>query len=344
MNLVQSFIAFARGSSKRLACFNKFRWILRKPSIISVTRNCSAIINCLEDFENHSYNSAKNKSEAAGYLESFCKFDTLFKLEILHMIFTIIGDAKTALQGMQPNFCKARNTINTLKKVLKEARGDTRFKVLWETGVVAPECSLIEKPEMPRRRKITSKFTESGVPYFGSSRFETGLANCFEPTGTTEHLANVGKFLIGQCLEVGFVEAFYKDDFEDYGRLQLHRDILVDHVKVKSIQQVDFESVLNELVDHDGVLSQLIPLIPEFVKLVKILLCMPVTFCTCEHFFSCLRRLKTYLGSTMSQERLSHLAILDCHCDIAYTLDLDYLIDEFIMRASIRMNTFYLRK
>ena len=116
-NIVQSFIAFARGSPKRLACFNKFRnvedvesgtslrpfcptrWILRKPSIISITSNYSAIINWLEDFENHSDNSAKNKSEAAGYLESFCKFDTFFKLEILRMIFTIIEDANTALQG-----------------------------------------------------------------------------------------------------------------------------------------------------------------------------------------------------------------------------------------------------
>ena len=68
--------------------------------------------------------------------------------------------------GMQLNFCKARNTINTLKEVLKEARGDTRFKVLWDTAVIAPECSLLDKPE---KRKITSKFTGSGVPYFATT-------------------------------------------------------------------------------------------------------------------------------------------------------------------------------
>lgn len=61
MDLVQSFIAFARGSPKRLGCFNTFRlaedadssgtslrpfcptrWILRKPAIISITTNYSA--------------------------------------------------------------------------------------------------------------------------------------------------------------------------------------------------------------------------------------------------------------------------------------------------------------
>ncbi|XP_047132227.1 uncharacterized protein LOC105846373 [Hydra vulgaris] len=297
MNLVQAFIAFFSGSPKRLACFNKFRnvkdvesgtslrsfcstrWILRKPSIISITSNYSGIINWLKGFENHSDNSAKNKSEVTGYLESFCEFDAFFKLETLRMIFTIFEDANTALQGMQPNFCKARNTFNTLKEVLKDARGDTRFKVLWN---VAAECSLLDKPDMPRKHKIASKFTGSGVPYFFTTPENhyrqlfyasiddviKGFVTRFEPTETTEHLANVEKFIISQCLEVGFVEACYKDDFEDYRKLQLHCDIFVDHAKFKNIQLNDFESVLNELVDHDNVLSHFISLIPEFVKLV----------------------------------------------------------------------------
>jgi len=115
MNLVQSFISFARNSPKRLKCFNSFkledgdgtslrpfcptRWILRKPSITSITSNYSAVVAFLEDFENHSDNSAKQKAEAAGYLESFQKFDTFFKLEILRIIFSIVEDTNTALQG-----------------------------------------------------------------------------------------------------------------------------------------------------------------------------------------------------------------------------------------------------
>lgn len=115
MNLVQNFISFVRGSPKRLNCFNSFkledgdgtslrpfcptRWILRKPSITSITSNYAAVIHFLEDFENHSDNSSKQKSEAAGHLESFQKFDTFFKLEMLRIIFTLVEDSNTALQG-----------------------------------------------------------------------------------------------------------------------------------------------------------------------------------------------------------------------------------------------------
>jgi hypothetical protein len=43
-------------------------------------------------------------------------------------------------------------------------------------------------------------------------------------------------------------------------------------------------------------------IIAEFVKVMKIVLTMPVSTCTAERSFSCLRRLKTYLRSTMTQE------------------------------------------
>jgi hypothetical protein len=51
-----------------------------------------------------------------------------------------------------------------------------------------------------------------------------------------------------------------------------------------------------------------------------------------ERSFSCLRRLKTYLRSTISQERLNHLAVLYCHADLIESIDLDVLLDEFISK------------
>ena len=83
-------------------------------------------------------------------------------------------------------------------------------------------------------------------------------------------------------------------------------------------------------------------IVPEFVKLMKIVLTVPVSTCTAERSFSCLRRLKTYLRSTMTQERLNHLAILSCHSDLVETIDIEVLVDEFISRNAIRMNTFAL--
>ena len=52
---------------------------------------------------------------------------------------------------------------------------------------------------------------------------------------------------------------------------------------------------------------------PNIVMLVKHLLLRPVSSAECERTFSCLRRLKTWLRSTMTQERLHGVVIGHVH-------------------------------
>ena len=48
---------------------------------------------------------------------------------------------------------------------------------------------------------------------------------------------------------------------------------------------------------------------------------LPVTNCECERSISVLRRLKTYLRSTMGQERLTGLALMHVNYDMELNLD-----------------------
>jgi hypothetical protein len=45
-------------------------------------------------------------------------------------------------------------------------------------------------------------------------------------------------------------------------------------------------------------------------KIFQLALTVPVTSCSCERSFSCLRRVKTWLRTKMTQERLDHLSVL----------------------------------
>ena len=46
------------------------------------------------------------------------------------------------------------------------------------------------------------------------------------------------------------------------------------------------------------------------LKLMKILAGIPACSCSTEHSFSSLRRMKTYLRNTMSQDHLANLAVM----------------------------------
>ena len=65
---------------------------------------------------------------------------------------------------------------------------------------------------------------------------------------------------------------------------------------------------------------------PQLHLLLRLVSTFPITSCETEHSVSTLRRLKTYLRSTMGQERLSGLALIHTH----YNIDID--IDEVLAR------------
>ena len=77
----------------------------------------------------------------------------------------------------------------------------------------------------------------------------------------------------------------------------------------------------------NSTLSQTSNFFPNIKALITILCILPGTSCTAERSFSGLKRIKTALRSTISNERLSNLALLHLHQDIP--IDIDEVIDEF---------------
>ncbi len=57
---------------------------------------------------------------------------------------------------------------------------------------------------------------------------------------------------------------------------------------------------------------------------------MPATNAQSERSFSALRRIKSYLRTTMSQQRLNHLIILHVHHSETANLDLVQVANDFI--------------
>ena len=67
---------------------------------------------------------------------------------------------------------------------------------------------------------------------------------------------------------------------------------------------------------------------------------MPVTTATAERSFSTLRRLKTYLRSTMSQPRLNHIVLLHSHKERTDALDLIHIAKTFVSVNNRRQENF----
>ena len=98
------------------------------------------------------------------------------------------------------------------------------------------------------------------------------------------------------------VSEFYSLD-EDSLRSDLK--ILAHVMKQHFSSNCSIPSIFKHLVTSKAQM-----MMPEISKALKIYSVIPATSPSAERSFSCLRRLKTYLRSTMLQDRLSNLAII----------------------------------
>lgn len=81
--------------------------------------------------------------------------------------------------------------------------------------------------------------------------------------------------------------------------------------------------------------------VTQVMRLLQLYLVCPASTATAERSFSQLRQIKSYLRSTMKQERLNHLMLLASYPEELDNLDIEKLMKEFIMRNDQRSNTFH---
>lgn len=78
----------------------------------------------------------------------------------------------------------------------------------------------------------------------------------------------------------------------------------------------------------------------EVLRLIKIFYTIPVTTSTAERAFSALRRLKTYLRTTMNQPRLNHAMTICVRKERTDKINLDEIANSFITVNERRRNYF----
>lgn len=88
------------------------------------------------------------------------------------------------------------------------------------------------------------------------------------------------------------------------------------------------------IVDH----SSMAATFSEVCTALLLYLTIPVTVATAERSFSKLKLIKTYLRSSMGQERLSGLATLSIENSRARKLDLSSVVDDFAERKARKIN------
>lgn len=317
---------------RQLQRLSDTRWACRQSAISTICYTFDAVVASLMRITNDGDGS--RVAEARGLLLQVKSFKFILLLVIFDRLLTCSKGLSDLLQSSKINLAKAGSLIAATIETIDIFRSDSEWeKVLAYSKSVAEQHdvsldSFVQSHrvrEHPRRYNDGFIYTTTGSRGAGiQSDYKVTLyypiLDCF--------LAELKQHFTDKNQEI--MKAIHacqpiSNNFLDMTELQpiadtygLNHDYLISETMIAKRVLKD-----KELEDISDVVVELIPLkeaFPCLLQLLQISMTISVSTAKCERSFSTLKRIKSYLRSTMSEQRLNDMAILSIEHDLSQKL------------------------
>ncbi|XP_031727537.1 zinc finger MYM-type protein 1-like [Anarrhichthys ocellatus] len=292
------------------------RWTVRGQTVDTVLSQYEAILTSLEEM---ALAVSDSGPRANGLLERFLKGKTVLGLLVASEVLGELECLNRSLQKQSETVRGMQAAGAYVTSILQEKISDEKFQELFEKAEAMVEKLGLEPVQIPQQRAPPKRFT--------------GKASHHQAK-TPEEYYRVEFFKLLDCLDLQFSERFNQPDLEKLRKIE---NILLSGILDDAIEpyfEIDREILKTQLpmfrskcpVSTTREAVEVLRAMPrevrglfdEVEKLIRILIVVPVSSAEAERSFSALKRLKTWLRSTMSQQRLNNVSV--CHVHQA-TLD-----------------------
>lgn len=303
------------------------RWVERHDAIIRFKDLYETVVKAVEAV-GESANDAATKTRASILLKAIKTGEFLLSLYCAAKLLSLSLPLSKSLQDPKADLQICYELIENISSTLRELTENEAEEFHPIFTQVVDLCETMEiEVQLPRLSKTQAKkeglerflgiakTLENTEDFYCSAMFHpfledflTALTDRFE-----NHASNICPLLkilprnLQSCDidSVKLVHEFYQSDllvpFDVFdGEVRLWKE------KWKKVTSYS-KSALESLRSCNS------QIYPNVFRLLKILSSLPISVASAERTFSCLRRLKTYLRSTMTEDRLSSLALLNVH-------------------------------
>ena len=331
------------------------RWTMRSGAMQAIISNYEEL---QDKMKASSHGSDDCSRRANGIMALMERFSTYFGLKLSILIISITEQMSIHLQSKERSVEDGYFVVDTYLKSLKKLRSDTEFKKFFDT--VKQDCvDICDPPTLPRRRQISRSIDTGSSQHEFTSVDEFYRKEYFEVidnvTGLLENRFQQEGFLLMRKMErllldsansrevviADEIKNLYSADI-DFDKLSLQLKLLPDAIKAVPLQGIRITQVtkLQTICTVFEEQHSLKVILSEIHKLIRIYLTVPVTTATAERSFSALRRMKTYLRNSMTQQRLNHCMILHVHREETDKLNLIEIAKEFVEKNDRRKQFF----
>lgn len=265
---------------------------------------------------------------------------TVISLLMAYDVLQPLESLNRSLQSVNMSVGGMLEAITTVKSYLVQKRSDEHFAEVLSQAEVKIETLGLEPPRLPRQRKTLVRFGGSSAEFHAASvadhlRIEYFKILDFSITQLTERFTNSAGLkryseleLILRSGEVSNVALNYPELGTKLEDLQLE---LAMFRKTQKLDNLSSHAILNQYVlKLSGMSKEVRNMFPKVEELTKLLLVNPASSASAERSFSSLRRLKTYLRSTIGQMRLNNVAVCHVHKHILDEIDQTEIMRQYV--------------
>ncbi|XP_055308009.1 uncharacterized protein LOC129572116 [Sitodiplosis mosellana] len=315
------------------------RWSARLNAIKPLRRNLNKILATLDEISNSESFEPSVRYEAECII-NLIDFKFICSVCIWHAILENFDRVSKLMQRIVMNLSGVETLLSDISQFLAEYKENGYERAITEATEIADELEIPANFEQTRRGRPRRNETDP-EKLFKENFFDFVVDVASESIEDRFKVINSHSKLYAFLYEYKEFNALYSS-----GELITHCKLLKETLTHNNESDIDAEELCNELrivgkimeshqIEHTiDILNEIAKKrlensLPNAVIAYKILLTLPVSVATGERTFSKLKLTKTYLRSTMLQERLSNLAIISIEQDVAKTLNYDQIIDEF---------------
>ena len=308
------------------------RWIERILSLGEVVNLYPALWHTLEDMRlnvDKKFNS-KTQKDAFSFFKAIDSFDFLINLVVTFKIFDFTLLVTELLQSKKNDIADGIHMIESLISLFFSIRkkSDTYHAMWYEEAVgLANKFKIaVKTPRITKRQILRDNHPSNSTSEYYRHSLTIPLLDHVYGDLTTRFsqdslVSYTGLYLIpskivslnNQSSEKSLKDLlfpflqFYEDDFPSVNLIGPEIELWERYwLTNKEICPSNVSNTLKS-INFEG--------FPNIKVALKILATLPITSCECERSFSGLRRLKTYTRTTMTNDRLNGLALMQFHLD-----------------------------
>ena len=279
--------------------------------------------------------------KADSLLAALEKFSTLFGLNLGYLLFGASETLSKSLQGKDTTLQKALLSVNLTKVFYMRQRTDplslTSTRILQLTKILVNQSFLDTEHQqdstkevsligLERQRMITAICTLSPVTcLFESWRIDSQVKEYLSPVLSLENLLQVAN---GESYDddlKSLQSTCYRENI-NLEQLQKQLPLLVDIIRqaLSKVSRVTSVQTICEAMNTQNVYKSMLA---EVHNLFRLYFTVLITSATSEKTFSALRRILTYLRSSMSEQRLNNCMLLHIHKDFTDACDIKQVVN-----------------